>query len=163
MERKYEIYLGTAVLALGIIILLFVFAQMLPVAQNPGEFVSDQVPGDGGISGGEDGVNVSFSPFVVSMVFAVAYTIMYLVGAAILKAGWNLITPKSETLSVRVKPKSLQVEPVVAPQQQYPQPQGYQQPVQAPQQAYQQPQQQQPYEQEPPPPRQYSGQGGQNQ
>ena len=37
--------------------------------------------------------------------------IEYLVGASILKAGWNLITPKAETISVRVKPKDLQVEP----------------------------------------------------
>lgn len=36
----------------------------------------------------------------------------YLVGASILKAGWNLITPKAETIQVRVKPRSLQVEPV---------------------------------------------------
>jgi len=38
--------------------------------------------------------------------------IEYLVGASILKAGWNLITPKAETIQVRVKPRSLQVEPV---------------------------------------------------
>lgn len=38
--------------------------------------------------------------------------IMMLVGAAILRAGWNLITPKAETIQVRVKPKSLAVEGV---------------------------------------------------
>jgi hypothetical protein len=36
--------------------------------------------------------------------------VMWMVGASILKAGWNLITPKAETIQVRVKPKSLQVE-----------------------------------------------------
>jgi PKD repeat protein len=41
--------------------------------------------------------------------------IEYLVGGAILRAGWNLITPKAETIQVRVKPKSLQVEPVGPP------------------------------------------------
>jgi hypothetical protein len=38
--------------------------------------------------------------------------VMFLVGAAILKAGWNLITPKAETISVRVRPKDLQIEGV---------------------------------------------------
>ena len=38
--------------------------------------------------------------------------LVWLIGASILKAGWNLITPKSETIQVRVKPRSLQVEPV---------------------------------------------------
>jgi hypothetical protein len=37
-------------------------------------------------------------------------TVMWLVGGSILKAGWNLITPKAETIQVRVKPKSLAIE-----------------------------------------------------
>jgi len=48
--------------------------------------------------------------------------IIWLVGASILKAGWNLIRPRPETIRVRIKPKDLQVEPVyptsyAAPQQ----------------------------------------------
>jgi len=39
----------------------------------------------------------------------------WLIGGSILKAGWNLITPKAETIQVRVKPRSLQVEPVEPP------------------------------------------------
>lgn len=44
----------------------------------------------------------------------VLLTILWLVGASILKAGWNLITPKAETIQVRVKPRSLAIEPVAA-------------------------------------------------
>jgi len=210
MERKYEIFLGTGVLIAGIVILLFVFMQMLPIAQNPGKFVSDQTPddqqsstgpqcsfnwnrngmgltctdtssassgsitsyqwdfGDGATdnrknpshtysnsqdytvqltvsdqsgnsasaqatvhpsqsgsdsgssekSGGSgEGVSISMTPFAMALIFIGAYLILYLVGASILKAGWNLITPKAETISVRVKPKSLQVEPVEKPAQ----------------------------------------------
>ncbi len=38
--------------------------------------------------------------------------IIWMVGASILKAGWNLIKPRPETIRVRIKPKDLQVEPV---------------------------------------------------
>ena len=38
--------------------------------------------------------------------------IIWLVGASILKAGWNLIRPRPETIRVRIKPKDLQAEPV---------------------------------------------------
>jgi len=40
----------------------------------------------------------------------VLLTVIWLVGASILKAGWNLITPKAETIQVRVRPKSLAIE-----------------------------------------------------
>lgn len=36
--------------------------------------------------------------------------VIVLVGGTILRAGWNLITPKAETIQVRVKPKSLAIE-----------------------------------------------------
>ncbi|MFY9716800.1 MAG: PKD domain-containing protein [Thermoplasmata archaeon] len=39
-------------------------------------------------------------------------TVIWLVGGSILRAGWNLITPKAETIQVRVKPKSLAIEGV---------------------------------------------------
>jgi hypothetical protein len=38
--------------------------------------------------------------------------IVWLVGGSILKAGWNLIRPRPETIRVRIKPKDLQAEPV---------------------------------------------------
>jgi len=40
--------------------------------------------------------------------------IMWLVGASIMKAGWNLIRPRPETIRIRVKPKHLEAEPVYA-------------------------------------------------
>lgn len=41
--------------------------------------------------------------------------VVWLVGASILRAGWNLITPKAETISVRLRPRSLQVEAAAPP------------------------------------------------
>jgi len=48
---------------------------------------------------------------ILLLVFAML-VIVWLVGASILKAGWNLIRPRPETIKVRIKPKDLQVEPV---------------------------------------------------
>jgi PKD repeat protein len=69
--------------------------------------------------GGGNGIGSFLSPIFggVSGFFQTTETfaflgIEYLVGAAILRAGWNLITPKAETIQVRVKPRDLQVEPV---------------------------------------------------
>ncbi len=50
---------------------------------------------------------------IALLVFAGLFT-MWLVGASITKAGWNLIKPKPEMIRVRVKPKDLEVEPVYA-------------------------------------------------
>jgi len=41
--------------------------------------------------------------------------IVWLVGASITKAGWNLVRPRPETIRVRIKPKHLEAEPVEAP------------------------------------------------
>ena len=38
--------------------------------------------------------------------------IVCIVGGSVLKAGWNLIRPRPETIRVRIKPKDLQAEPV---------------------------------------------------
>jgi len=38
--------------------------------------------------------------------------IVCIVGGSILKAGWNLIRPRPETIKVRIKPKDLQAEPI---------------------------------------------------
>lgn len=58
--------------------------------------------------GGLSGLVSTAESFVYLLVILVA-------GGSILRAGWNLITPKAETISVRVKPRSLQVEPVSPP------------------------------------------------
>ncbi|MFH0815376.1 MAG: PKD domain-containing protein [Methanobacteriota archaeon] len=234
MERKYEVFLGTGVLIAGIVILLFVFSMMLPIAQNPGKFLREQMPedeeqaqppqcsfywnsnelnvgftdssttgsasitsyswdfGDGGTSVqpnpthtysdsrdynvrltvrdgnglsassmttvypdamgqnsgssqsdgdmGDFGFSMDFTPFAIAALVSIAYIVLYLIGASILKAGWNLITPKAETISVRVKPKHLQLEPVETPANRPPTPQQYYPAQQQPPiQGYQQP------------------------
>jgi len=48
---------------------------------------------------------------ILLLVFAMLF-IVWLVGASILKAGWNLIRPRPETIKVRIKPKDLQAEPM---------------------------------------------------
>lgn len=68
--------------------------------------------------------------------------IIWLVGASITKAGWNLVRPRPETIRVRIKPKDLEVEPVY--------PTTYAAPPQAPQYS---PQQEE-TSMEPPPPEQ---------
>lgn len=111
MERGYERALGTALVAVGIGLLLYGFVQAYDYAVHPPAGTYNVVT-VGGSGGGNGSVNISFNGrFLEAFSFL---GIEYLVGASILKAGWNLVTPKAETLSVRVKPKSLQVEPVGA-------------------------------------------------
>jgi hypothetical protein len=109
MDRAFEKRFGTALVALGLGILLFGFAQAYEYTQHPpsGQYTLFKLGGSGG---GNSTINGSFNGLpVVILTFLV---IEYLVGATILKAGWNVITPKAETIQVRVKPRSLQVEPV---------------------------------------------------
>jgi hypothetical protein len=112
MERAFERLLGTALVAIGLALLLFGFYQAYHYTQSPpsGSYTIFTLSGGGGSNGS---VNASFNGrFVEAFTFL---GIEYLAGAAILKAGWNLVTPKAETLQVRVKPRSLQVEPVAPP------------------------------------------------
>ena len=114
MERKFEKTLGTALVAIGLAILLFGFYQAYTYTQSPpsGQYKIFNIGGGAGSGSGNNGGNFSGSfngIFLVTFMFLV---IEYLVGASILRAGWNLVTPKAETIQVRVKPRSLQVEPV---------------------------------------------------
>lgn len=112
MERGYERALGTALVAVGIGLLLYGFVQAYDYAVHPPAGTYNVVT-VGGSGGGNGSVNISFNGrFLEAFSFL---GIEYLVGASILKAGWNLVTPKAETISVRVKPRSLQVEPVAEP------------------------------------------------
>jgi hypothetical protein len=45
---------------------------------------------------------------------------MFLVGAALVKAGWNLIKPGPSVVKLKIKPKKLEVEEVEASQPYYP-------------------------------------------
>lgn len=60
----------------------------------------------GSLFGGLSGVEHTAQTFALLLV-------VWLIGGAILRGGWNLVTPKAETISVRVRPRSLQVEPAV--------------------------------------------------
>jgi hypothetical protein len=105
MERAYEKSIGTALVAIGLGLLLFGFYQAYEYTQNPPSGTYNIVKA----FGGNNSFNITFNGrFLEAFTFV---GIEYLVGASVLKGGWNLITPKAETISVRVKPKSLQVEP----------------------------------------------------
>ena len=56
-------------------------------------------------------VNVVIGTAAVVATFFMLF-IMWLVGASLTKAGWNLIRPRPETIRIRVKPKHLEAEPV---------------------------------------------------
>ena len=103
MERAYETYLGTALVAVGLALLLFGFYQAYSFIQNPPTGQYFFLTFTGAIAGSLNGRFVEASTFLL---------VEYLVGASILKAGWNVVTPKAETIQVRVKPRSLQLEPV---------------------------------------------------
>jgi hypothetical protein len=111
MERVWERGLGTALVAVGLGLLLFGFVQAYDYTVHPpsGTYNVFTIGGGGG---GNSSINGSFNGrFLEAFTFL---GIEYLVGASILKAGWNLVTPKAETISVRVKPRSLQLEPAAA-------------------------------------------------
>jgi len=115
MERVYERSLGTALVAIGLGLLLYGFVQAYDYTLHPptGTYNVVTVGGRAGNGSGNGSVNGSFNGrFLEAFTFL---GIEYLVGASILKAGWNLITPKAETISVRVKPRSIQAEPVSPP------------------------------------------------
>jgi len=113
MERAYERLLGTVLVGIGLGLLVFAFVQAYDYTIHPptGNYTIFNFGWSGG--GGNGSVNGTFNGrFVEAFTFL---GIEYLAGAAILKGGWNLVTPKAETLSVRVKPRSLQVEPATPP------------------------------------------------
>ncbi len=113
MDRTYDRSLGTALVVVGLLLLLYAFVQAYHYTVNPPSGTYNIVTGGGSAGGGNGSVNITFNgKFLVTFIFL---GVEYLVGAAILKAGWNLVTPKAETISVRVKPRSLQVEPAYAP------------------------------------------------
>lgn len=110
MDRAYDKSLGTALVAIGLGLLLYGFVQAYDYTVNPPTGAYNVVQFGG--KGGNGSFNGSFNGrFLEAFTFL---GIEYLIGASILKAGWNLITPKAETISVRVKPRSIQVEPAGA-------------------------------------------------
>lgn len=105
------------------------------VRAGPGVSYQGNSMADPGNLAGAFDVGAIFGPVVGALsgvviallVFAGLFT-MWLAGASITKAGWNLIKPKPEMVRVRVKPKDLEVEPVYPQAAAYAPPQGLQEP-----------------------------------
>lgn len=49
-------------------------------------------------------------PLAAALLVGILYLVMFLVGAALVKAGWNLIKPGPSTIKMKIKPKRLEVE-----------------------------------------------------
>jgi PKD repeat protein len=80
--------------------------------------------------------NILF-PIAAALLVGMLFMVMFLVGAAMIKAGWNLIKPGPSTLKLKIKPKKLEVEQAHPDPAYSPQPVRSSQPVSAqPQQAY---------------------------
>ena len=108
-DRRYEQRLGTILVVIGVVIVLFVLYQAWNYTLNPPNGTYNILTLNGG-GGNGSGLNGTMNGrFIATVSFLL---IQALAGAIILKAGWNLVTPKAETIQVRVKPKSLAVEPV---------------------------------------------------
>jgi PKD repeat protein len=89
-------------------------------------------------------------PIALAMLVSALFLVMFLVGAAITKAGWNILKPKPEKLKIKLKPKEIEIKQVgtyaAAPQE--PVQAQYQQPVQQPAEQYSPPPPQE-FEEEP--------------
>lgn len=84
-------------------------------------------------------------PIAIAILVGVLFVVMFAVGAAITKAGWNILKPKPEKLKIKLKPKEMEVIQVgtyAAPPREPPP-----QPIQQPPEDY-----------SPPPPEEYQEQ-----
>ena len=96
--------------------------------------------------GPEFDFNVDFSniifPIAAALLIGALFLVMFLVGAAITKAGWNILKPKPEKLKIKLKPREMEIKQVGT--YAAPPPEPVQQPMQEP-----------PPEYSPPPPEEY--------
>jgi PKD repeat protein len=81
----------------------------------------------------EFGMGNILLPIAAALLVGIMFIVMFLVGAAMIKAGWNLIKPGPSTLKLKIKPKKLEVENA------HPEPAYAQQPSHTPKPAYSQP------------------------
>jgi hypothetical protein len=60
--------------------------------------------------------NLNFSniifPIAAALLIGTLFLVMFLVGAAITKAGWNILKPKPEKLKIKLKPKEIEIKQV---------------------------------------------------
>lgn len=65
---------------------------------------------------GDFDFNVNFSnmlvPLAIALLVGTLFLVMFLVGAAITKAGWNILKPKPEKLKIKLKPKEIEIKQV---------------------------------------------------
>lgn len=79
---------------------------------------------DSGESESDDegfGFDIPVEVFAGAFLVALLYVVMFLVGAALLKAGWNLIKPGPATVKLKIRPKKLEVD-MPPPEQRAPPP-----------------------------------------
>jgi PKD repeat protein len=50
------------------------------------------------------------TPFAAALLVGILYIVMFLVGGALIKAGWNLLKTGPSTIKMKIKPKRLEVE-----------------------------------------------------
>lgn len=98
-----------------------------------GNFDTGNVEGKYGEMGFDFGVGGVLNPIGAAILVSVLFIVMFLVGAAMIKAGWNLVKPGPSTLKLKIKPKKLEVDQ--APQE----PVYSEKPAHAPKPAYSQP------------------------
>ena len=62
------------------------------------------------------GINADFGdvilPIATAILVGVLFIVMFAVGAAITKAGWNILKPKPEKLKIKLKPKEMEIKQV---------------------------------------------------
>jgi PKD repeat protein len=71
---------------------------------------------------GDFDFSLSLDIFAVAILAAILYLIMFLVGAALVKAGWNLLKTGPSVVKLKIKPKKLEVEQAEQPRQFQPPP-----------------------------------------
>jgi hypothetical protein len=95
------------------------FNPSVDVADRAGDHGSTTysltVQGSGSPPGGGSGGNVSLVPLARATLTVGMYMVMAVVGAVFVKAGWNMIRPRPETIRIRLKPEELMkaIEPDV--------------------------------------------------
>ncbi len=64
----------------------------------------------------ESNFNLDFgdviTPIAAAILVGILFIVMFAVGAAITKAGWNILKPKPEKLKIKLKPKEIEIKQV---------------------------------------------------
>jgi PKD repeat protein len=77
---------------------------------NMGNFDNGQTEDNFGDMSFDFGMGNILLPFAAAILVGILFIVMFLVGAAMIKAGWNLLKPGPSTIKMKIKPKKLEVE-----------------------------------------------------